>query len=62
MMTPDERDRAQLKRMEFFEQSENDRLMIQRYRENEWFYIDRLVDVARNIGRLDERLGDSDES
>lgn len=55
-MTPEEHHRFHFRRIELTAQMERDRSLIATYRQNEQFYIDRLVEAAHEIGELDERL------
>lgn len=57
-MTPEEHQRWHFRRIELTAQMERDRQLIATYRENEQFYINRLVDAAHEVGELDERLRD----
>jgi hypothetical protein len=55
-ITPEEREESEFERIQLVTQMDRDREMIARYRENEQFYINRLIDAARRVGQLDERL------
>ncbi|MBM2622225.1 hypothetical protein JIG36_42655 [Actinoplanes sp. LDG1-06] len=61
-MTPSEREEFQFNRIELFSQMESDWSLIDNYRANERFYLERLVATSRMLGRLDERLGDVDDA
>lgn len=55
-LTPEEREESEFERIQLVTQMDRDRDLIAGYRENEQFYINRLVESSRRIGRLDERL------
>lgn len=49
-------ERAQFRRLELVAQMDRDRELIATYRQNEQFFINRLVEASHEIGELDERL------
>lgn len=61
-MTPEDREHFEFKRIELVQRLERDWGMIQRYRDNEQFFIKQLMKTANRIGRLDERLGGHDDA
>jgi hypothetical protein len=51
-----EREAMEFRRIELVERMERDWTLIAEYRNNEKYYINRLVESATEIGSLDERL------
>ena len=56
-MTPEEWEAAEFRRIELVTLMNRDRDLIAEYRQNEKFYINRLVESSRELGGLDVRLG-----
>jgi hypothetical protein len=57
-VTPEQHEEFNFRRIQLVTQMERDRQLIATYRDNEQFYINRLVQAARKVGELDERLRD----
>jgi len=51
-----DKEKDEFDRIRLVARMEQDWRLIAEYRKNEKFYINRLVESARKIGRLDERL------
>lgn len=51
-----DREKHEFERIRLVARMEHDRGLIADYRENEKYYINRLVESAKRIGRLEERL------
>lgn len=51
-----DREQEEFERIGLVERMDRDWTRISEYRENEKYYINRLVKAARRVGQLDERL------